>query len=153
MRSDVRTLAVELRGVVHDGEKDAQQGAEADDGGVVDDFDGFGVAGVHGRDGAIDGRGFVAAGVTDGCLDDSLDALEDGLRAPEAASGEDGGVEFAGFPAAFRCVDVVGWSGDWFLARVSDCHTPPESHGEDGEEHRCDEDQRDGLQPAVRVHR
>jgi hypothetical protein len=86
----VGALAVEGGGVV-DGEEDAEELAVGDAGGVEDDFYGFGVVGGFGGDLVVGGGAGFASGVAGGGFEDSLDALEDGLRAPEAASGEDSG--------------------------------------------------------------
>ena len=95
----VGALAVEGGGVV-DGEEDAEELAVGEARGIVDDFDGFGVVGGLGADVVVVGGVGGAAGVAGGGGEDALDALEDGLRAPEAAAGEDGG------GAAGRC-------GEW----------------------------------------
>ena len=88
--ADVIALAVELGGVVGDGEEDAQKLAVGDLRGVVDDAHRFGVAGGLGGDLCVGrGRG-RAAGVTGGGGEHALDALEDRLRPPEASSGEYG---------------------------------------------------------------
>jgi hypothetical protein len=102
--SDVGTLAVELGGVVDDGEEDAEEGAVGDLRGIVDNLDGLGVAGGFGGDLIVGGGGCGASGVACGGGDDSLDALKDGLRSPEASPGEDGGLFAVGWRE--RCVDL-----------------------------------------------
>ena len=89
--SDVGALAVEGGGVV-DGEEDAEELAVGDARGVEDDLDGFGVVGGFGGDLVVGGGAGFSTGVAGGGFEDSLDALEDGLRSPEAASGEDCGL-------------------------------------------------------------
>ena len=90
--SYVVALAVELGGVVDDGEEDLEEFAVGDFGRVVDDLDGFGVAGGFGGDLVVGGGVGRTSGVTGGGCRDALDALEDGLGSPEAAAGEDGGL-------------------------------------------------------------
>jgi len=88
--ADVVALAIEGGGVV-DGEEDAEELAVGESRGIVDDLDGLGVVGGLGGDVFIV-RGFGgAAGVAGGGGDDALDALEDGLCAPETTAGEDRG--------------------------------------------------------------
>ena len=91
----VGALAVESGGVV-DGEEDAEELAVGDAGGVEDDFDGFGVVGGFGGDLIVGSGAGFATGVAGGGFDDAFDALEYGLRAPEAASSEDGGFAVGG---------------------------------------------------------
>ena len=95
----VRALAVERGGVV-DGEEDAEELAVGEARGIVDDFDGFGVVGGLGGDVVVVGGAGGAAGVAGGGGEDAFDALEDGLRAPEAAAGED-------------CGGAAGRCGEW----------------------------------------
>ena len=102
--ADVGALAVELGGVVDDGEEDAEERAVGDLRGVIDDLDGLGVAGGFGGDLVIGGGGRGASGVACSRRDDSLNALKDGLRSPEASSGEDGGLLAMG--GSERCVDL-----------------------------------------------
>ena len=105
--ADVGALAVERGGVV-DGEEDAEELAVGEARGIVDDFDGLGVVGGFGADVVVVGGAGGAAGVAGGGGDDAFDALEDGLRAPETAAGEDCG------GAAGRCGerDVSGRRSD-----------------------------------------
>ena len=114
--ADVCALAVELRGVVDDGEEDAQERAVGDDGGVEEDFESFGVAGVFSADGAVVGCFRGSSGVADGGAGYAFDALEDGLDAPEAASGEDCGFALSGVKAGLGSDDVVDGGGDGFFA-------------------------------------
>ncbi len=88
--ADVGTLAVELRGIVGDGEKDAQQLSIGDLRGIVNDLDRFGVAGGFGRDLIVGCRVGRAASVANGGRQDALDSFKDGLGTPEASAGEDG---------------------------------------------------------------
>ena len=83
-------LAVERGGVV-DGEEDAEKLAVGETRGIVDDLDGFSVAGGFGGDLIVGGGGRGAAGVACSSFEDAFDALEYGLRAPEASAGEDCG--------------------------------------------------------------
>ena len=53
--ADIVALAIELGGVVDDGEEDLEEFAVGDPGGVVDDFYGFGVAGGFGGDLVVGG--------------------------------------------------------------------------------------------------
>ena len=103
----VRALAVERGGVV-DGEEDAEELAVGEARGIVDDLDGFGVVGGLGGDVVVVRGAGGAAGVAGGGGDDALDALEDGLCAPETSAGEDGG------GAGGRCGEreVGGWRSD-----------------------------------------
>lgn len=80
-------LAVQRRGVVRRHE-DAQQVVGGDHFGVVGDLDDFRVAGPAAAHFAIGGVGQVAARVARLDLDDAVQVLEDGLDAPETASGD-----------------------------------------------------------------
>ena len=83
----VMTLTVDADGV--DGlEIHAEEEGQADNGGVIDDADGFGIAGKVGADILVSGAGGVAIGVADLGVEDSLQLLEIMLSAPEAATGK-----------------------------------------------------------------
>src|ERR1700722_3068708 len=83
----VWALVVEFGGIV-DGEKDAEQLAVGDLRWIVDDFHGFGVAGIAAADGFVLGGVLRASGIAGGGAGDTFYVLEDGLDAPEAASGQ-----------------------------------------------------------------
>ena len=135
----VGALAVEGGGVV-DGEEDAEELAVGDARGVVDDFDGLGVVSGFGGDLIVGGGGGFAAGLARGGLEDSLDALEDGLRAPEAASCEDG-FFFVG-RGGEGCVYFRGRDG-----AVGCCGA-----GEGGEEGEREREGEEGAEWAERGH-
>jgi hypothetical protein len=84
--ADVGALAVELSGIVGDGEEDAEELAVGDLRGIVDDLDGFGVAGGFGADLVVGGGGGRAAGVANRGGEYAFYTLEDRLRAPETAA-------------------------------------------------------------------
>src|SRR5262249_15455509 len=62
LRADIRTLAIELRGIVHHREVDLQQAAIAHLARVVDDADGFGMTGAPRADLLVVGALLGAAG-------------------------------------------------------------------------------------------
>jgi hypothetical protein len=131
--SYVRTLAVELGGVVDYGEEDLEEFAVGNFGGVEDDFDGFGVAGGFGGD-LVVGSGIGGASGIAGCGGgDALDALEDGLGSPEAAASEDGRLFAVG--GGERGVECGRGEGAGFGAGAAG-----------------DEDEGGGDEVAIRVH-
>src|SRR5271155_5650894 len=67
-------------------EKNFQELAESNLRRVVDDFHGFGVAGLAAADVFVVGIFDRAAGIAGGGAGDAFDVLEDGLHAPETAS-------------------------------------------------------------------
>ena len=73
--ADVGALAVELSRVVGNSEEDAQEGAGGDFGGVVDNLDGFGVAGGFGDDLFVGGGVGGAAGIAGGGVDDAAECF------------------------------------------------------------------------------
>ena len=83
----VMALTVDADGV--DGlEIHTQEEGQADNGGVIDDADGLGIAGLVCADVLVGGAGGVAVGVADLGVEDSLQLLEIMLGAPEAATGK-----------------------------------------------------------------
>jgi len=96
LRADVRALAILLRGIMNDAEENHQKLAVSDARGIVDDADAFGVAGRAGADEVVVRIFDVAAAVARDDFFHANDVFIDGLRAPEAASCEDGNL-FGGF--------------------------------------------------------
>src|SRR5271155_1134393 len=88
LRAGVRTLTVELRGVVDHGKIDHQKLAVGDLGRVVDDADGFGVSGDAQADRFVAGRFYKAAGISRGGRGYTFYMLEYALYAPEASAGK-----------------------------------------------------------------
>src|SRR5438067_4272970 len=89
--ADVVALPVPRRRVV-DLEEELEEVAEAQLVGIEDDLDGLGVRAVV----AIGGIGDVAAAVADPGRDHTGPLADEVLHAPEAASGEDGGLGLVG---------------------------------------------------------
>src|SRR6266404_4520105 len=88
----VRALAIPLRGIMRDREKNHQELAVGDLGRIINDADGFRVAG-NAHTHAFVRRGLnVAARVARGHGRNSLQMLENGLHAPKAASGKNRGL-------------------------------------------------------------
>ena len=103
--TDIRPLPIDLGWIVGDREIDAQQRSVADLLRVEDDLDGFGVVGGTSFGQLVGGRFRAPAGIAGRRADDALDMLEYPLNAPEAASGEDGGLR------ASRRLLAASWSG------------------------------------------
>jgi len=118
--ANVSALAVELRRIMHDGKEDAQQRSVGDLCWVEDDLDGLGVAGAFRTHCPVVGGFSRPAGVANGSLQYALDALKDGLDAPETTTGKDGGMGFACLPAGFGGNDVMDRSGNRFACRHRD---------------------------------
>ena len=127
--ADVGALAVELSGIVGDGEEDAEELAVGDLRGIVDHLDGFGVAGGFGADLVVGGGGGRAAGVANRGGEYAFYTLEDRLRAPETASGEDRG-GFAGFGRQ-REVGGGGGDGGSCSGAAAGCESGGEGEGEE----------------------
>ena len=112
---------------------------------VVDDLYGFGVVRGFGGDLIVGGGAGFASGVAGGGLEDALDALEDGLGAPETASGEDGFFFVGG--GGEGGVDL--WGREWAVGCGGAGEGGEESEGEgerqDGSEwtERCERHRRD----------
>src|SRR5712692_959807 len=92
LRAGIRTLAIPLRGIVRDGEKNLQELAVAELRWIIGDADGFGVAGKAQGYALVGRRLEVAARVAGGHGRNSLKMLENGLDAPEATSGKNRGL-------------------------------------------------------------
>jgi hypothetical protein len=90
--ANVIALAVEGGGVV-DGPKNVEDVGVGNNGGVVLDAHGFGMAGGAARDLLVGGVGDVTASITGRYSRDALNLLVGGLQAPKTSSGKDGGLE------------------------------------------------------------
>ncbi len=86
------------------------------------------MTGGFGGDLGVSGGGGGASGVACGGFDDALDALEDGLRTPEAAAREDCG--FAGGSVGEWSVELRRSDGS--CSTATEAGRDEESCGEDG---------------------
>jgi len=87
---DIRSLAILLRWVVRDAEKNHQELAIRNFGRVIYHADTFGVTGRAAANEIVIGMVDVSAAIAGRDFLDADDVLKDGLCAPEAAAGEDG---------------------------------------------------------------
>src|SRR4051812_18004561 len=94
LRSLVRTLAVQLRGIVRNREKHSQQLAVCNLRRIEDHLNGLGVAGLACTDDFVFGSFGASARVARRRADHSLNVLEYGLHTPETAARKKGGVFF-----------------------------------------------------------
>src|SRR3954471_4260714 len=120
LRSLVRTLAVQLRGIVRNREKHSQQFTVCNLRRIEDHLNGLGVAGLAGADDFVFGSFGASARVARRRADHSLNVLEYGLHTPEAAAGKNGG--FLGGTGGAR--RIHHWRRDgrgWTRFRVARC--------------------------------
>lgn len=143
LRAGVGALAVRGGGVVHAVEE-LEEGAVGDLRGVVDDLQGFRVAGVAAADGAVGRVGEVAADVADAGVDEALlgEVLAvEVLDAPEAAGGDGGllrarreggaggGVGGEGHCGGCEGASEAGEEGEGHCVREEDCEEESEGEG------------------------